>query len=187
MLLAAVLAWLWQGPLGAMTLGLLKIGTIAFGNAATIAVMLQNEVTQLHPWLTPREFVDGLALGQATPGPPVVTAAFTGYKLGGIVGAGLATFAIFAPSIVMTMLFTELLTRFRRPRMLEPMLASIMAAFVGLLAAMTLQLGMAVLKQPAELTLTAAAFVAAQVLRLDAIWIFAGGLGIWSLAMILGM
>jgi len=185
-MVAAIMAWLWEAPLGAMTLGLLKIGSIAFGGVATIAPMLQSEVTQLHQWLTPREFIDGLALGQATPGPPVVTAAFTGYKLGGVVGAALATCAIFAPSVVMTMLFTELLERFRGRHVLEPLLASIMAAFVGLLAGMTLQLGMAALRGPAELTLAAAAFAAAQVFRLDAIWVFGGGLGLWALVVVAG-
>jgi chromate transporter len=84
------------------------LGSIAYGEAATWP-MLQSEVTQLHQWLTPRECIDGLALGQVTHGPPVVAAAFTGYKLGEVAGAALATFAIFAPSVVMTMLFTEML------------------------------------------------------------------------------
>ena len=38
-------------------------------------------------WVTTREFMDGIALGQVTPGPIVITATFVAYKAGGIVGA----------------------------------------------------------------------------------------------------
>jgi chromate transporter len=91
----------------------------------------------------------GMALGQITPGPILLTATFIGYKLGGIMGAALATFAIFAPSIAMTLVFTELFGRIKHMKRVRGALAGVLAAFVGLLAVTLVQLGGATLDGPA--------------------------------------
>ncbi len=60
---------------------------------------LESEVVHHYAWLTHREFADSVALGQITPGPVIITATFVGYKVLGLTGAFLATFAVFLPSI----------------------------------------------------------------------------------------
>lgn len=70
--------------------------TLFGGGYVMIPAMHEVIVDQLH-WLTTQEFADGIAMGQFTPGPILISAAFIGYKLAGLSGAALATLAIFLP------------------------------------------------------------------------------------------
>ena len=77
-----------------------KVGAFTFGGGLTMIVFIQDHVVnQLH-WLTPQEFIDGLALGQFTPGPILMVAAYVGYKVMGIAGAVVGAAAIFLPSFI---------------------------------------------------------------------------------------
>lgn len=183
---AAVAAALSGTAVGQLAFSLFKIGSVAFGSGMAIVSVMQAEAVQAHAWVSQREFLDGLALGQITPGPILITATFIGYKLGGVLGAALATFAIFSPSIVMTLVFTEVFARIRHLRRVRGALAGVLAAFVGLLAATLMQLGGAVLDGPLMLTFAAAAFVATRWFKLDVAWVFAGGLVLWTLLLATG-
>jgi chromate transporter len=179
-LAVASLAWALSSPVGDLGLSMFKIGAVAFGNGATIMPLLQAEAVDAHQWLTMRQFADGIALGQVTPGPFLITAAFVGFKVGGIAGAALATFGIFSPSFAMTLIFTEVFGRVRDLRVVRGALAGVLASFVGLLAAVTLQLGKVALTTPAALAFGAAAFVAVRFFKLDLLWVFGGGLLVWG-------
>ena len=132
-----------------------------------------------HHYLTLNQFADGIALGQITPGPFLITAAFIGYKMGGVFGAALATFAIFSPSIVMTLLFTELFSHLRTLKIVRGALAGVLASFVGMLAVVILHLGGVALISPSAFVFAALAFVAVRWFKLDIHWVFAGGLILW--------
>jgi chromate transporter len=186
-LAAAALTWALGSDVGAMGLSLFKIGTVAFGNGATIIPLIQSEVVDAHHWLTLNQFADGIALGQITPGPFLITATFIGYKMGGILGGALATFAIFSPSFVMTLVFTEVFTHLRNLRAVRGALAGVLAAFVGLLAVVVLQLGSVALNVPVAFALAGAAFVAVRFFKLDVLWVFAGGLVLWGGLLALGL
>jgi len=183
----AMLAATLGTSLGQLALSLFKIGSVAFGSGMAIIGVMQAEVVQAHGWVSQREFLDGLALSQITPGPILITSAFLGYKLGGVPGAALATFAIFSPSIAMTLIFTEIFGRIRHLKWVRGALAGVLAAFVGLLAAMLLQLGGAALNGPPMLALAASAFVATRWFALDVAWVFAGGLAVWGLLLAAGL
>jgi chromate transporter len=76
----------------------IKAGGLAFGTGLAIVPLLENDfVGKLH-WLTHQQFMDALAFGQLTPGPVMITVTFIGFKVAGIWGATLATFAVFFPS-----------------------------------------------------------------------------------------
>jgi len=152
---------------GHMALSMFQVGSLAFGNGMTILPLLQAQLVTAHQWLTPHQFADGVALGQVTPGPFLITAAFAGYKVGGLAGAALMTFAIFSPSIVMTMACTEILTRLTQLAAIHGALAGVLAAFVSLLMVVLLQLGTTVLGGPASLLVAAGAFVAVRFFALD--------------------
>jgi len=183
----AVVAGLSGTKLGQLAMSLFKIGSVAFGSGMAIISVMQAEVVQAHGWVSQREFLDGMALGQITPGPILLTATFIGYKLGGIMGAALATFAIFAPSIAMTLVFTELFGRIKHMKRVRGALAGVLAAFVGLLAVTLVQLGGATLDGPAMFALATAAFVAAHWFALDVGWIFGGGLALWAILLALSL
>ena len=80
----------------AMTLS--KVGALAFGGGFTIIPLIQYEVVDKFHWVSTKEFLDGIAMGQVTPGPIMITATFLGYKLSGFLGAAMATLAIFSPA-----------------------------------------------------------------------------------------
>jgi chromate transporter len=111
---AAIVAALTPGTLAALTADTAKIGTIAFGNGYTILPVLQQDVVNTHHWLTVEAFGAGIAVGQATPGPILITAAFVGFVVAGWWGGILAAIAIFAPSVAMTMVAAEIYPYLRR-------------------------------------------------------------------------
>lgn len=185
----AVVAFSWslKSEIGGLALSLFKIGAVAFGNGSAIIPLIQAEAVNAHPWLSMSQFADGVAMGQITPGPFLITATFIGFKLGGFWGGLLATFAIFSPSFVMTLVFTEIFIRIRNLKPVRGALAGVMASFVGLLAVVLLQLGGVALTSPASLALAAAAFIAVRYFKIDIIWVFAGGLAIWGGLLAVGL
>jgi chromate transporter len=85
------------GTLISLGLFFLKAGAFIFGSGLAIVPFLREGVVVQHHWLTKPEFLDAVAMGLITPGPVVITAAFIGYLVGGLAGAGVATVAIFTP------------------------------------------------------------------------------------------
>jgi chromate transporter len=88
-----------------------KIGALSFGGGLSMLTFMQEQVVTQLTWLTPQEFVDGLALGQLTPGPVLMLAAFVGFKLMGVKGAAVAAVAIFLPSFLMMLSVLPLLKK----------------------------------------------------------------------------
>jgi len=179
-LAVAVLAWTIDGDMGRMGLAFFKIGTIAFGNGMTILPLVQAEAVDASHWITMHQFADGIALSQITPGPFLNIAGFVGYKVGGVWGALLASFAMFAPSFIWTLFFSEIYGYVRHVGAVKGALAGVLAGFVGLLAVVVLQLGSVGVTGPAALAMAAAAFVAVRFFKLDILWVFGGGLLIWG-------
>ena len=186
-LAVAAFAWSLQSEVGMMGLVFFKIGSVAFGNGTTILPLIQADVVDANHWLTLNQFADGIALGQVTPGPFLITAAFVGYKMGGPFGAALATFAIFSPSFTMTLVFTEVFTRVRNLRLIRGALAGVLASFVGLLIVVILQLGGVALITPAAMALAAAAFVGVRYFKLDVVEVFIGGIVLWHALRVFGI
>ncbi|MBY0472535.1 chromate transporter [bacterium] len=77
-----------------------KAGAFVFGTGLAVVPVLEADVVLKYGWLTHKEFLDGLVMGQITPGPVVITATFLGYKSMGFEGALVATFAIFLPAFI---------------------------------------------------------------------------------------
>lgn len=178
-LLMAIFSWSLKSDIGSLALSLFKIGSVAFGNGTTIIPLIQTDVVNGHHWLTMSQFADGIALGQITPGPFLITSTFIGYKMGGMFGAALATFAMFSPSFVMTLIFTELFVHIRNLKAIRGALAGVLASFVGMLSFVILDLSTAILKTPASFAMTALAFIAVRWFKLDVIWVFTSGLVLW--------
>ncbi len=86
-----------SGTLIALGLFFLKAGAFIFGSGLAIVPFLREGVVEQRHWMTDRQFLDAVAMGLITPGPVVITACFIGYLVGGLAGAGIATFAIFVP------------------------------------------------------------------------------------------
>jgi chromate transporter len=111
----------------------MKVDLLAFGGGFTTIPLIQREVVDRFGWVSTREFIDGIALGQVTPGPIVITATFVGYKVGGLLGALLGTVAVFFPSFLVVTTLAPHYDRIKRSRPVQTMVHGILAAFIGLL------------------------------------------------------
>ena len=124
-----------QAPsLGRVAALFATIGAFTFGGGLTmIALMEEHVVDRLH-WLTPREFVDGLALGQLTPGPVLMVAAYVGYKTLGVGGALVAAAASFLPSFVLMLALLPVFDRIRNLAWAKAVMQGIVPGVIGVMA-----------------------------------------------------
>jgi chromate transporter len=123
-------------PAGLTDLGtfFFKVGALTFGGGLTMIAFIEEQVViQLH-WLSPQEFLDGLALGQFTPGPILMVAAYVGYKVAGIVGAVVAASAIFLPSFILMLSVLPMFDRVRTLVWTRAALKGVGPAVIGVLA-----------------------------------------------------
>jgi chromate transporter len=129
-------------PPGLWELGtfFLKVGAFAFGGGLSMLAFIQEQVVNQFGWLTPREFVDGLALGQLTPGPILMLAAFIGFKLAGVAGAAVAASAIFLPSFLMVLSILPLLGKMKDLKWLKAFMRGVGPAVIGALAVSLVQM-----------------------------------------------
>ena len=127
-----------------LTLLMLKIDLFAFGGGfASLPLMLQ-QVVHVRGWMDERTFMDGIALGQVTPGPIVITATFVGYLLHGLPDAVVATIAIFTPSFLLLVMTAPYFDWLKRSVLFGKAIKGILASFVGLLLFVTLKFATAV-------------------------------------------
>ena len=119
---------------------LLKVGALTFGGGLTMIAFMQEQVVSQFHWLTPQEFIDGLALGQFTPGPILMVAAYVGYKVAGVAGAVIGGAAAFLPSFVMMLAILPALDRIRKLMWTRAALRGIAPAVIGVLAVSLIRL-----------------------------------------------
>ena len=124
-----------------------KVGSFIFGGGLVIIPLLEFEVVEQLNWLTKTEFLNGVAIGQISPGPVVLTAAFVGYKVAGFLGAITATVSIFTPSFLFIMLAAPLLQKIRNNPSVKSFLKGITPAVLGAIAAAAIPLAQTALIQ----------------------------------------
>jgi chromate transporter len=117
-----------------------KVGAFTFGGGLSMLAFIQEQVVNQFGWLTPREFVDGLALGQLTPGPILMLAAFVGYKIAGVTGAAVSAAAIFLPSFLMILSILPLLSKMKDLQWLKAFMRGVGPAVIGALGVSLVQM-----------------------------------------------
>jgi chromate transporter len=167
---AAAGAALW--PLFAV---FLKVGAVLFGSGYVLLAFLRADlVSRLH-WLSERQLLDAIAVGQVTPGPVFTTATFVGYLLRGIPGAAVATAGIFLPAFVYVAASGVLVPRLRRSPVARGALDGVNVASLALMAVVTWQLAGAALVDPWTVLLAAAGAVLLLRFRVNSAWLVLGG------------
>ncbi len=122
-----------------LALMMLRIDLFAFGGGFASLPLMLHEIVNVQGWLDYRTFMDGVALGQVTPGPIVITATFVGYLAYGFTGAIVATAAIFTPSFLLLITVTPLFDRLKTSAYFLKATKGILASFIGLLFFVTVK------------------------------------------------
>ena len=137
-----------------------RIDLFAFGGGFAALPLMHHEIVDVRGWMTSKTFMDGIALGQVTPGPITMSTTFVGYFLRGLPGAVTATLAIFTPSFLMVILVTPFFDRLKGSPYFLGATRAVYASFVGLLCFMTFKFGYAVPWNMARVLLGLAALAA---------------------------
>jgi chromate transporter len=136
-----------------------------------------HEVVEAHSWMDSATFINGLALGQITPGPIVITATFVGFLVYGFWGGVVATIAIFIPSFLFVIGTVPYYDRLRGSQLYQKMFQGILFSFIGLLLSVTIKLALAVPWSLFPGLLAIGAFLSL-LLGAEILWVVIAGIGI---------
>lgn len=161
--------------LSTLLLVFLKIGAILYGSGYVLVAFLRADFVQRLGWLTEKQLIDAIAVGQVTPGPLFTSATFIGYILGGMPAALLATLGIFLPSYLFVAVSNPIIPKLRRSPWASSMLDGVIAASMGLMAATSWQLGVAALIDPVTIVTAAISLTLLLRFQVNATWLIAGG------------
>ncbi|MBL8153773.1 MAG: chromate efflux transporter [Anaerolineae bacterium] len=123
----------------------LKIGSVLFGSGYILISYIQQDVVNGFGWLTTRQLLDAVAIGQTTPGPVLTTVTTVGYIVAGLPGAIVGTLGVFLPSFVLVILTAPLIPRMRRNRFLGAFLSGVNAGVLAAILVTLIDLGNAAL------------------------------------------
>jgi chromate transporter len=177
LLAAAGFALLITSNRGLFDLGALmfRIDLFAFGGGFASIPLMYHEIVDVRSWMDGQTFINGIALGQVTPGPIVITATFVGYLLYGITGAVVATISVFLPSFLMVVGIVPYFDRLRASAYFNRCMSGILASFVGMLLSVTIQFAADVPWDASRIVL-AGSTLAALSLGVDVLWIILVGI-----------
>jgi chromate transporter len=180
LVLAVLVGGLWRldPKLGLMASTFFKIAMVAFGGGYAMIPILQWDLVDRLGWLTLQQFLDGILLGFVTPGPIIITATFVGYWVKGLLGAIVATVSIFLPPILIIIFLTPFYQRIKEAKLMRPVIQGILAALVGMLVLVTIQMGVVTLTDLKSLALMAAASLALIVFKVNLLWIVVAAAGL---------
>jgi len=160
----------------------LWVGAVGFGGGFGM-IPLMRTVSLSHHWVNSGAFDQAVAFGQITPGPVAISATFIGDRAGGLMGAVLATWAVFAPSALVMVALVRTWERVRHWPWIRTVMAAALAAVVGLIAAVSLNLAFSLIRGIGAATLAVAAFIATRRFTLPYWLVILGAAAVGTLAM----
>lgn len=137
-----------------------KVDLFAFGGGYASLPLMLHEVTTARAWMSPEMFMDGIALGQVTPGPIVITSAFVGYHLAGFIGAAVGAVFAFTPSIIILVGVTPYYDRLQVSPLFQRAVRASLTSLVGLMAGVAARFIGAASWSPLGVIIAVLAFIA---------------------------
>jgi chromate transporter len=153
----------------------LKLGAVVYGSGYTLLAFLRTDLVQNLHWLTDKQLLDAVSIGQFTPGPVFTTATFIGYLVGGVPGALLATLGIFLPSFLFIALIHPVAVRLRQAAWTATLLDGVNAAALALMTGVLVQLAQ---HAPIDVLTWALALVSFAILlrfKINSVWLILAG------------
>jgi chromate transporter len=160
---------------GLVFLTFLKLGAVVYGSGYTLLAFLHTDLVQNLHWLTDKQLLDAVSVGQFTPGPVFTTATFIGYVIGGWPAALLATLGIFLPSFVLIALIHPVASRLRQIAWTATLLNGVNAAALALMAGVLIQLGQHALTDVLTWAVAVLALVILVRFKLNSVWLILAG------------
>ncbi|MGI6632897.1 MAG: chromate transporter [Bacillota bacterium] len=113
-----------------------KIGAFSFGGGYAMIPLISREVVEVKQWLSMQEFIDVIALSQATPGPIAINSAtYVGYRVTGFAGSVAATLGVVTPSFLIMLALGFLFFRYREMPLVKDIFKGIRPVVVALIMA----------------------------------------------------
>jgi chromate transporter len=129
----------FQKPLFELAVLVFRIDLFAYGGGFASIPLMLHEMVEVRNWMDPATFMSGIALGQITPGPIVITATFAGYIAFGFWGGVVATCGIFSPSFLLLVGAAPYWERLRKSFVFRCAITGVICSFIGLLLATTIK------------------------------------------------
>ncbi len=162
--------WITHRRLFDLAALMFRIDLFAFGGGFSSVPLMFHETVEVHRWLDGPTLLNGIVLGQVTPGPIVITATFIGYVFAGLAGGVTATIAVFIPSFLMLIAIAPYFEQMRSSPLFNKIIAGTLCSFVGLLLVVTARFAQGVTWDGVHLLLAVASFVALR-LKANVLWI----------------
>ena len=169
------LLFLFQRKLFDLAALMSTIDLFAFGGGFASVPLMFHEIVHVRGWMDGPTFLNGIVLGQITPGPIVITATFVGYALYGFWGGLLATISVFLPSFLLVVGIAPHSSKIFASSCLSRAFGGVLCSFVGLLLTVTFRFALNVHWGLVHILLCGAAFVAL-LLDVDILWVVLGGM-----------
>jgi chromate transporter len=172
LLVAISLAVLYTFSRDLFTLALLmvRVDLMAFGGGFASVPIMYHEIVEVNNWVNSQTFMNGIILGQVTPGPVVITATFIGYLLKGFLGALVASISIFLPSFLLVIGVSPFFNRLSESPVFIKIIKGVLCSFVGLLISVAIRFGLQVQWDVIHVVLAVAA-LAALLQKIDILWV----------------
>jgi chromate transporter len=148
-----------SGTTASLLLFFLKASLFVFGSGLAIIPFLHGGVVQEHHWLTEAQFLDAIAVAMITPGPVVITVAFIGYLVNGMLGACAAAIGIFLPVYLFVVLLAPLYKQFSDNVQIRAFVQGVTAAATGAIAGAVIVLGRHSIRDTWTLVIALATFL----------------------------
>ncbi|MFH0809037.1 MAG: chromate transporter [Pseudomonadota bacterium] len=164
-----------------MFLVFFKIGTFAFGGVYSMLSFFERELVDKRRWLTHDEFMEAFAIGQMTPGPPIInTGIGIGYRLKGLRGVVATTLGQTLTGTVLATVLAAFYLQTKDNPLLQSVMKGVAAAVVGLFASILWKMGRKLLTNYASAAFCAGAFLGLAVFGFNpiALILAAGVLGV---------
>jgi chromate transporter len=174
-LVGFLLLYVFNRDLFNMAVLLFRIDLTAFGGGLASVPLMLHEIVDVRHWMDASTFMNGIVLGQVTPGPIVITATFIGYLLQGPLGGLVATISIFLPSFLLVVAVSPFFNMLRASSYFNKAIIGVLCSFVGLLFTVIFRFAGNVQWNFQLMLLSGAAFIAL-LLKVDILWVVGIGL-----------
>lgn len=142
-----------------------------FGGGFVFIPIIQESVVNGYNWVSHREFIDAIAMGQVTPGPILISATFIGYKVAGVAGAIAATVGIFAPPAVLMIIAAHSLSNIEQSRLIQSMLKGIRCGVIGMILSAAIFITLLVDINIMTVSIFVVSLVLLVAIKLEVVWI----------------